>query len=347
MRNENLMKYNLQFFAEGETSEGATEQEAADLAPETGEVTEDSGNESVEEEVAEPQPQSPETNAAFASMRRELEAAKRAQAELDGFYARQFGKYTNPETGKPIRSAKDYSEAMLAQERMQAREQMQQNGIDPNVIDNLIANSPAVRQAQAATAELNSYRAQQVLEADFKEILALDPSLNSKDDILNDPSLPAMLDRVSQGMRLVDAYKIVNFDRVFASKESAVKQQTINQVKGKNHLTTGASINVNDGEEDIPANMVGQYKEWFPEKSMKELKALYNKTMKNRPILFYQFHITVLGKFCKLIYCRCTPLAAPQLGCRIIGRIKNILTVCYILCQCRVVHRVNLSCPSV
>ena len=79
-----------------------------------------------------------------------------------------------------------------------------------------------------------------------------------------------------------EAYKIVNFDLVFASKESAVKQQTINQVKGKNHLTTGASINVDDGEEDIPANMVSQYKDWFPDKSMKELKKLYNTTMKNR-----------------------------------------------------------------
>ena len=280
---ENGLIYNLQFFADEDgASEGVNETETAEQSVDEGEVTEteDTGVET--EEAAEPQTQSAETNAAFANMRRQLQAANQRLADTDAMFARQFGQYKNPETGQPIRSAKDYSEAMLAQERIQAREQMQQNGIDPNVIDNLIANSPAVRQAQAATAELNAYRAQQVLESDFKEILALDPSLNSKDDILNDPSLPAMLDRVSQGMRLVDAYKIVNFDRVFASKESAVKQQTINQVKGKNHLTTGASINVNDGEEDIPANMVGQFKEWFPEKSMKELKQLYNTTMKNR-----------------------------------------------------------------
>ena len=280
---ENGLTYNLQFFAdEDSASEGVNETESAEQSVNEGEVTETESEGVETEEPAEPQPQSAETNAAFANMRRQNQELTRRLQETDAMFARQFGQYKNPETGQPIRSAKDYSEAMLAQERIQAREQMQQNGIDPNVIDNLIANSPAVRQAQAATAELNAYRAQQVLEADFKEILALDPSLNSKDDILNDPSLPAMLDRVSQGMRLVDAYKIVNFDRVFASKESAVKQQTINQVKGKNHLTTGASINVDDGEEDIPANMVSQYKDWFPEKSMKELKKLYNTTMKNR-----------------------------------------------------------------
>lgn len=277
-----LFSYNLQFFAdEGEASEGVNETEAAEQSEGEGEVTE-TENEGANEEVTEPQTQSPETNAAFANMRRQLEAANQRLAETDAMFARQFGKYTNPETGQPIRSAKDYYEAMAAQERVNAREQMQQNGIDPNVIDNLIANSPAVRQAQAATAELNNYRAQQKLEADYREILALDPSLNGVEDILNDPSMPLMAEKVAQGMSLVDAYKIVNFDRVAGSKEAAVKQQTINQVKGKNHLTTGAAINVDDGEEDIPANMINQFKDWFPDKSAKELKALYNKTMKNR-----------------------------------------------------------------
>lgn len=278
---KDLLTMNLQFFAE-EGGEGASENtsEVAEQA-ESGEVAE-TEPESVTEEVAEPQPQSPETNAAFANMRRQLQEANRRLADTDAMFAKQFGNYKNPETGEPIRSAKDYYEAMAAQERANAREQMKQNGIDPSVIDNLIANSPAVRQAQAATAELNSYRAQQRLDADCKEILALDPSINSVEEIMNDPSMPLMLEKVQAGMSLVDAYKIVNFDRVFASKEAAVKQQTVNQVKGKNHLATGASINVNDTEEDIPANLVNQYKEMFPEKSMKELKALYNMTINNR-----------------------------------------------------------------
>ena len=275
-----LLSYNLQFFAdEGEASEGATETEAAEQSEGEGEVTE-TENEGENEEVTEPQTQSPETNAAFANMRRQLEAANRRLADTDAMFARQFGKYKNPETGQPIRSAQDYYEAMAAQERMNAREQMQQNGIDPNMIDNLIANSPVVRQAQAATAELNNYRAQQKLEADYKEILALDPSLNGVEDILNDPSMPLMAERVAQGMSLVDAYKIVNFDKVFNSKEAAVKQQTINQVKGKNHLSTGAAVNVSSDLEDIPANMLEDFKDRFPEKSPKELKALYNQVLK-------------------------------------------------------------------
>lgn len=282
---ENLMKYNLQFFSEeGDASEGVTEQEAADLAPETSEGTEDSGTESVEEEVANPQPQSPDTNAAFAAMRRRAEAAERRLAAADRMFAERFGQYRNPESGQAIDGFESYINAMDAQTRItdqtQAREAFEQANLDPNLIDRMIANSPAVRQAQAATAELNNYRAQQKLEADYKEILALDPSLNGIDDILNDPSMPLMAERVAQGMSLVDAYKIVNFDKVFNSKEAAVKQQTINQVKGKNHLSTGAAVNVSSDLEDIPADMLEDFKDRFPEKSPKELKALYNQVLK-------------------------------------------------------------------
>ena len=56
----------------------------------------------------------------------------------------------------------------------------------------------------------------------------------------------------------------------------------INEVKGKNHLSTGAAVNVNSSDEEIPANMVELFKDRFPDKNMKELKALYNKVIKSQ-----------------------------------------------------------------
>lgn len=275
--NEELMRMNLQFFAEGESveAEGVNETELAQQSDFEGEEV---SNESETEEAAEPQTQTAEANAAFANMRRQLEAAKRQQREVDEMYARQYGNFSNPETGQPIRSAKDYFDAMAAQERVNARAQMQEKGIDPSIIDSMIANSPVIRQAKAATAELNGLRAQQMLENDYKEILELDPSLNSADEILNDPLMPLMMDKVARGMSLVDAYKIVNFDKLSSQKGQAAKQAAINQVKSKNHLATGAALNVADAGDEIPSNLVEKFKETFPEKSMKELKALYNKT---------------------------------------------------------------------
>jgi len=282
MKEKEMLAMNLQFFAEDESeSEGVNETEPAEQS----EIESEGSSEGeTHEEAAEPQFDTDRANAAFASMRRELEAAKRNQQEIDALYARQYGGYTNPETGQPITSARDYFEAMEAQERMQARAQLQENNIDPRMIDNMIANSPAVRQAKAATAELNSYRASRMMDEDFKKVLSLDPTKTSEEDILNDPSYMSVVGYIEThpGTRFDEAYKIINFERLADSRGAAAKQSVINQVKSKNHLSTGASIDVQDSDEEIPASMVEKYKEAFPEKSMKELKALYNKTLKSR-----------------------------------------------------------------
>lgn len=283
MKEKDLLAMNLQFFAEDSEDEGVNETEPAEQSEFESEDAEPTGEE-VQEEPAAPQFDTDRANAAFASMRRELEAARREQADIDALYARQYGGYTNPETGQPITSARDYFEAMEAQERMQARAQLQENNIDPRMIDNMIANSPAVRQAKAATAELNSYRASRMMDEDFKKVLALDPTKTSEDDILNDPAYLTVVNYIEThpGTRFDEAYKIVNFERLAESRGAAAKQAVVNQVKSKNHLSTGTSIDVKDSDEDIPPAMVEQYKEMFPEKSMKELKALYNNTLKSR-----------------------------------------------------------------
>lgn len=275
---------NLQFFAEGEESVESSENvsEVADQTTGEGEVSTETESAETTEEVTEPQFDTEKANAAFANMRRQLEAANKRQRDIDLMYARQYGQYTNPETGQPIRSAEDYFNAMAAQERMNARAQMQASGIDPNLIDNMINNSPVIRQAQEATAELNNIRSQQMLEEDFKAVLKLDPSLTSVEDIVNDPNYAKVVDYCMRvpGVRFVDAYKIVNFDRVSSSKTAAAKQAVVNQIKGQSHLSTGSAVNVSSAEEDIPANMLEIFKERFPEKSGKELKALYNQVLK-------------------------------------------------------------------
>jgi len=282
MKEKELLAMNLQFFSEdAEPSEdvGANVEEVAEPQTEAEEVSEGET-----EETTAPQFDTDKANAAFAQMRRENEALRRQQAEINSLYAAQFGSYKNPETGNPITSARDYVEAMAAQERMQMRQKLQENDIDPHVIDSMIENSPAVREAKAVTAELNSYRAQQLVDKDFSKVLAFDKTKSSIDDIVNDPSYNAVVQYVEThpGMRFDEAYKLVNFDRLSSSKGAAAKQAAINEVKSKNHLSTGTSVDVDDSSEEIPASMVEHFKDLFPEKSMKELKALYNKTISSR-----------------------------------------------------------------
>lgn len=289
MKHKYFLPINLQFFAEGEggdvsESEAVAQTESTEATPEvTSEGTSEEPT-SDNEEVATPQFDTDKANRAFANMRREAEAAKKAQADLDRMFAEQFGQYKNPETGQPIKSAQDYLNAMAAQERAKAKDELRANNIDPEIVDRLIANSPIVKQAEAATAELNQFRVRQQMTEDLHKILAIDNSFSSVEELMQSPVMNDVVSFIEThpGIRADEAYKIVNFDRLSSSKGEAAKQAAINQVKGKNHLATGAAVNVDESAEDIPASQLEMYKEAFPGKTIKEIKALYNRALSAR-----------------------------------------------------------------
>ena len=296
---ERELKYNLQFFAEGE---GATEPETAEPVEATSEVetsseasigeevqaesdaTEETGDKGVTEEIA--APQSPDDNARFAAARREAEAqmrqVKQAQAQLDNQFAQMFGKYKNPATGQPIRNAQEYLEAMQAQERLQMQEQLKSAGVDPEILNKAIANSPVVQNAQKLQEQFQSAQVQSMVAEDFKAIMMLDPTKASEQDIINDPSYGQAIAYVQQhpGVRLSDAYKLVNFDKLKASSTAAAQQAAVNQAKSKSHLKAVSGSAGNDKDSDIPASELSKWQQMFPEKSAKELRATYNRSLR-------------------------------------------------------------------
>ena len=290
------LKYNLQFFAEGD--EGAEEAEPAEPletgAPETPETPEDEGaddegaedlgDEGAQEGAADPQ--SPEDNARYAAARREAEAQMRqvqqAQAQVDQQFAQMFGKYKNPVTGQPIRNASEYIQAMQAQERMQMQEKLKSAGVDPEALDKAIANSPLVQNAQRMQMQFQQQQVQTMVAEDMRTIMQLDPSKTSEEDIINDPSYGQAIAYVQQhpGVRLSEAYKLVNFDRLMGNKSQAAQQAAVNQAKSKSHLKTVSGSAGDSKDAEIPASELSKWQQMFPEKNAKELKATYNRSLR-------------------------------------------------------------------
>lgn len=274
-----MLEMDLQFFAE----EGSETPEAA--APETSEA-EGTESSTGEEESATTQ-QTAEQNHVFAEIRRraEADAQKKYEARLaaiDREYAQRFKGYTNPETGAPIQSAADYVEAMAAQERAQARSQMQEAGIDPEMLDRAIANSPAVRRAEEIEKQNQRFQAQSMIDEDMRAIIDFDPTIGSAQDVMAQENFQDVVMYCQQhpGTRLSDAYKLVNFDRISEARLQAGKQAAINQAKGKSHLQTTTVTSDSDKSEDIPADQVAKWEQCFPDKTPKERRALYNKVIK-------------------------------------------------------------------
>ena len=260
-----------------------TEESTVDTSYESADVEESSVNdvesaepqesqESTEATEQESEQQTVDVNAIAAAARRKSEAEMRAR---DAEYARRFGHLKNPKTGQPIRSERDYLAALDAQEEMKAKEQLQQNGLDPSVLDNFINNNPVIRQAQAVIEQSKQQAAFSQINADIAELGKLDPAITSLDTVPPDVIQYSM----DRNINLVDAYKILNYGKVNSEQQAAITQQAINQAKGKNHLNPVNGIAVKDTSVDIPQSELARWQEYFPDKSAAELKKLYNDTL--------------------------------------------------------------------
>ena len=259
------------------TTEEPVVDESVDVSVDESNETELQGEEVEEAAAPQEQEQEPEqtvdVNAIAAAARRKAEAQ---QAAIDREFADRFKNFTNPKTGKPITSQRDYLDALDAQEEMRAKEQLQQQGIDPSVIDNLIANNPLIRQAQQVMAQSQQQQTINQINADVAELGKIDPSITSLDTVPQNVINMAM----QRNMSLVDCYKILNFGNVSTAKQEAIQQQAINQAKGKSHLNPVNGVATPDGDVEIPQSELGMWKEYFPDKSAAELKKLYNKELR-------------------------------------------------------------------
>ncbi len=231
-------------------------------------------------EQAEPEVQNAQVdvNAIYAEARRVAEAnARKAQKAIDDEYVRRFGNLKNPLTGQPIRSQADYLAALDAQEEKRTRERLQQNGIDPTLLDNAVANNPLVRQAQAVMAKAQQEQIFGQIGSEVEVLHQIDPAINTVFDV--PPDVVNIVTRSNGAINLVDAYKIANFGKVSQSQQAAIQQSAINQAKGKQHLSPVNGVSTPDEGVEIPESELAIWKEAFPDASKAELRKKYNQTL--------------------------------------------------------------------
>jgi len=271
---KNLFDLNLQYFAEGEDI-GEEVQETADLAedetPEADEV--ETGEETGD---SEPEPQSAEENARYAAIRRraEEEARRKYESEI-GSLNQQITAMcqgiTHPVTGQPITNVRDYVDALSVQQRQANEQELQEKGVDPSIIDRMIAANPTVMQAQQVIEHAQQAEAKATLERDVAEIGKIDPSIKSLGDLASLPNFPQMYEFCERnpGASIVDAYKIFNFD----NRSQAARQQAINQMRGKDHLASQSTgVAQSDEYVEVPAEIMSRMKsEGKTEKQIREL----------------------------------------------------------------------------
>lgn len=281
MVNRNLLDLDLQKFSEDEVADVEVS--------ETVEPTEDTeveDEETGEEEVgdAEPQRQSAEENARYAAIRRraEMDARRRYEAEIDGLnqqVAAMCQGVTHPLTGEPITNVRDYMDALAIQQRQASEAELEEKGVDPALIDRMIASNPVVMQAQQVIEQTKSVAANAQLQRDLAAITQYDPNVKSIHDLAVQPNFRQMLNLVGGGLSLVDAYKTVNFDNYMHQTNDVARQQAINQMRGKDHLTSQAGVSQEEDYTEVPQEIMSRWKsEGKTEKQIRDLyKSVANK----------------------------------------------------------------------
>ena len=285
---------NLQFFADGddvsgENSEVAELETTEETSIDTDVETEGSLEPDIEQtetaEQAEETERNKEKDRIFAEARRIAEKKakedfEKQQAKIDSEYAEKFKGITNPETGKPILSARDYIEAVEADKRVKVKADMENAGLDPSILEQLIAENPLVKQAQEFMTKVQQEKAEQELQADIKEISKFDSTIKSKDDLVKLENFEDIVKLVEKGNSLVEAYKLANFDKLVSKKQSAAEQAAINQAKSKSHLQKTGGVADTSNLLEIPEKDMLEWKKIYPNLSASQLKEKYNKVIK-------------------------------------------------------------------
>lgn len=280
----NLLDYDIQLFAD--EVEGETEQETADPVGEETSETEEVETGDTEETETPPPQQSDEDNARYAAIRRRAEedARRKYQGQMEALNQRAAALcqgIPNPATNQPIRTMEEYLDALQYQQRQAAEMEMQEKGVDPAMIDRMIATNPVVMQAQQVIEASQMNDANMRLQNDIAEIGKYDPNLNSLEDIAALPYFPDMLDMVQRSdgrVTLLDAYKVFGFDSYMQHQSEAGRQQAINQMRGKAHLPSqGKGVDQADDYVEVPADIMNRWK--ADGKTEKQVRDLYRKVV--------------------------------------------------------------------
>lgn len=294
-------------------NEGAQVQEIADPAVDPADNTTDTGTEptagSADPEDPEndadngtdgkKQPLTPEQRRQNAARRRQQEQEAR-QAEIDqavqaavkaekdkqsaamvDFFAKAG--LVNNYTNQPITNMEQFLAWRQQFDAEKMQQQLKAGNMTPEILQDLIGNHPTMQKAQqiidqseAAARERQAEADKAVIDAEIAAIHELDPSINSVADLLKMPNSKEFYAMVNRGYSFRDAHYLVNREKLEKARDEAIRQQAMNNVRGKDHLSP-ANISRGKGAISVPAEDMTYFRLLNPNATEQQIQDYYNK----------------------------------------------------------------------
>lgn len=220
-------------------------------------------------------------NAVADAVRKERE---RASTEMKDLFAKVGMK--NTFTGQPITSMEEFQQWDQQYKADKLEKDLKAGKLTPEGLTQAISQNPVVQQAAEIVRQHEQEKQRQTqqadnarIEAELSEIGKMDASIQSVGDLLNMPNAKEFYAYVRKGYSFLDAYRLVNFEKLTAAKAEAAKQQALNNNRGKEHLNPVGNTRGN-GAISVPSDEMALYRAFNPKATDAQIQAHYNKYKK-------------------------------------------------------------------
>ena len=113
------------------------------------------------------------------------------------------------------------------------------------------------------------------MEGEIAQIGKLDPKIKSVEDLTRMPNYEQFRAKVRAGNNFLDAYKLVNMDRLMAQAADLARRQNANNQAGKEHLSATAIHG--RGAVSVPKEVAQAYRKLIPGITSEEIQKHYSK----------------------------------------------------------------------
>ena len=215
-------------------------------------------------------------------------AVRQEQDKHEGILKEFFAKagLKNTITGEPITNMEQFNTWNQQFNDAKLQRDLKAGKLTPEGLATAIGNHPIVKQAQQlVTQDAAAKQAQQTaaakakIEGEIAEIHKMDESIGSLEDLMQAPYWPELYAMTKRGYSIKDAHFLLNHDRLEKAKIDAAKQQTMNNARGKDHMTATAAPR-GAGSISVPAADLAMFRQFNPGATDAEIQAYYNKYKK-------------------------------------------------------------------
>lgn len=244
-------RINLQLHSEKEVAEEVEEEveevEESDLGENEQEVTEPATEETNFKDDAQ--------NKAFAEMRRKAQEAEQRARKADELIAQQYG------ASHGIYTVEQYEQALLQQQQEEQRQQYLDQGVDPQLINQLLEQHPMFQQLKNQQLMTGFNKELSELRQEYPDLKIGD--IHSMQElhqtIMSLPNGEKIWDKAKNGYSFLDAYETVNRHEIKQKVSASTKQKTLNNINSKQHLKTEGDGAQDGNDVAIPQETMQMY----------------------------------------------------------------------------------------